>query len=223
MNALVLIGYWHSADAPWWPDPAWFIDDAWAPTLRERVLAHLRSGTPLSSAMGASWCRFHCETRWCGSAEFSDGVYVWPEGLAHYVERHAVRLPDEFVAHVLAVGNRPFDQRPAVGPMQLTVDTTWWEHQHGWRAGESWRTPPRIGTFTVRLQHGRATPGLLRLLRRIDGLGSYSYPTLVTMLENGACFILRTNSVERPMPTELRTLADAGLTVEFLPDHVDPM
>jgi uncharacterized protein (DUF952 family) len=32
-----------------------------------------------------------------GDSDLYDGEWVWPEGLAHYVERHAVRLPEDFV------------------------------------------------------------------------------------------------------------------------------
>lgn len=32
-----------------------------------------------------------------GSKCLTDGNWVWPEGLAHYIEAHEVRLPDEFV------------------------------------------------------------------------------------------------------------------------------
>ena len=31
---------------------------------------------------------------------------LWPEGLAHYVEVHAVRLPDEFIDHMRSRGWR---------------------------------------------------------------------------------------------------------------------
>jgi hypothetical protein len=31
---------------------------------------------------------------------------VWPEGLAHYVEVHSVRLPDEFIDHMRSQGWR---------------------------------------------------------------------------------------------------------------------
>jgi len=41
------------------------------------------------------------ETLDMGRGELTDGVYVWPEGLAHYLEKHNVRLPQEFVDHVL--------------------------------------------------------------------------------------------------------------------------
>jgi hypothetical protein len=35
-----------------------------------------------------------------GFRDLFDGVWIWPEGLAHYVERHSVRLPEEFVDHM---------------------------------------------------------------------------------------------------------------------------
>jgi hypothetical protein len=60
----------------------------------------LRSGTIARSYKGLSRCRFCNELN--GSTEFSDGVYIWPQGLVHYVDSHAVRLPKQFVAHVVA-------------------------------------------------------------------------------------------------------------------------
>jgi hypothetical protein len=42
-----------------------------------------------------------------GFREQSDGVWLWPEGLAHYVEKHGIRLPDEFVEHAAAREFRP--------------------------------------------------------------------------------------------------------------------
>jgi hypothetical protein len=47
--------------------------------------------------MGYSRCRICGKDN--GAAEYTDGTYVWPEGLAHYIYDHAVRLPDELVAH----------------------------------------------------------------------------------------------------------------------------
>src|SRR5579864_219982 len=32
-----------------------------------------------------------------GDCDLYDGAWIWPEGLAHYVERHSVRLPEDFV------------------------------------------------------------------------------------------------------------------------------
>lgn len=36
-----------------------------------------------------------------GYREFWDGQWVWPEGLAHYVEFHDLFLPETFVDHVM--------------------------------------------------------------------------------------------------------------------------
>ena len=33
-----------------------------------------------------------------GSSDLTDGVWLWPEGLAHYVEVHGLPLPEEFIA-----------------------------------------------------------------------------------------------------------------------------
>jgi hypothetical protein len=37
------------------------------------------------------------------SLELTDGTFLWPEGLTHYVRDHAVRLPDRFFEHVAGV------------------------------------------------------------------------------------------------------------------------
>src|SRR5215471_636531 len=94
MRPLILIGYWRSADQPNWPDPAWFIDPEWDPAVRARIVEYLRTGTLARVFCGLSWCRFRCATDIVGSAELTDGRFLWPEGLAHYVEHHGVRLPD---------------------------------------------------------------------------------------------------------------------------------
>ena len=36
-----------------------------------------------------------------GSREFTDLVWAWPEGLFHYIVKHNVTLPAEFVAHAM--------------------------------------------------------------------------------------------------------------------------
>lgn len=40
-----------------------------------------------------------------GSRELTDGEWVWPEGLSHYVREHGVGLPEQFISHVLAGGS----------------------------------------------------------------------------------------------------------------------
>ena len=50
---------------------------------------------------GAAACRL-CGAQNNGCATLTDGVHVWPEGLAHYVQAHAVALPEGFVRHIAA-------------------------------------------------------------------------------------------------------------------------
>lgn len=96
---LVTIGYWHGQAGDGWPDVRDFVDLNQDAEEQGLVATYLTSGTITAVSMGGSPCRI-CGTQ-SGSAELSDGVYVWPEGLAHYVFEHAVRLPSDFVSHTL--------------------------------------------------------------------------------------------------------------------------
>ncbi len=49
------------------------------------------------------------ESDWIGLATYSDGVYAWDSITVHWVRKYRVRLPDEFLKHVEAVKDRPFD------------------------------------------------------------------------------------------------------------------
>jgi len=59
-----------------------------------------------------------------GSREYWDGVWFWPEGLAHYVQCHDVRLPDEFVQHALSAPIPDGLQAPA--PRKRKLDWNYW-------------------------------------------------------------------------------------------------
>lgn len=94
-----MIGYWQGPyEEEALPDPLDFVDPLWDLEERDLVIVHLRGGTPVNHMMGISECRIcGCPN---GSYEMTDGLYLWPSGLVHYVEAHNVRLPDEFVEHV---------------------------------------------------------------------------------------------------------------------------
>ena len=100
-SELILLGYWSDgAQDSDWPDVALFVDPSCAEYERDVVEEYLSRGVIVWACMGKSRCRFCGEEN--GSLELRDGVYIWPEGLAHYVRDHHVRLPEEFVRHVLA-------------------------------------------------------------------------------------------------------------------------
>jgi hypothetical protein len=116
VNTLTLIGYWRDDDEHDWPDARDFVDESWDARERERVASYLKSGTVPWIEAGYSRCRLCGKLN--GLAEFTDGVFVWPEGLSHYVADHSVRLPVRVVEHILTRLD-DFEEREIVDP-------EWW-------------------------------------------------------------------------------------------------
>jgi len=99
MAPLSLIGYWR-ADGDFtsdYPDPHDWIDTEWDEDERHATWFYFATGTLFRTYMGYSPCRI-CGIN-NGAVEYTDGTYVWPEGLAHYILDHAVRLPNQLVRH----------------------------------------------------------------------------------------------------------------------------
>jgi hypothetical protein len=90
------------------PSPAALVAPGWNQENLPSILAYLRAGQEWIRFRGWSYCRFECgiAPSGLGDRDLTDGVWVWPEGLAHYVEVHAVRLPDEFIDHMRSQGWR---------------------------------------------------------------------------------------------------------------------
>lgn len=90
------------------PEPKYFVDKTWDPAEREIVATYLDCAPNVECWLGVSYCRFDCGEMNMGSTDKSDGTYLWPEGYSHYVRKHLVRPPAEFVNHVRRVlGNLP--------------------------------------------------------------------------------------------------------------------
>jgi hypothetical protein len=90
------------------PHPARLVWAGSDPVELSGVLAYLRAGQEWIQFRGWSYCRFECgiAPSALGDRDLTDGVWVWPEGLAHYVEMHSVRLPKEFIDHMRSQGWR---------------------------------------------------------------------------------------------------------------------
>ena len=84
---------------------------------RESVCKYLTSGKLFETYRGFSWCRFRCGVtdQTIGCREYTDGEWVWPEGLDHYVRTHHVVLPSEFVAAVTS-SRPPSESSNGAGP-----------------------------------------------------------------------------------------------------------
>jgi hypothetical protein len=105
------LGFWFNEHAPGpYPRPQALVG-AWDPDARRATIDYLAAGLELVEYRGCSHCRFGCEEL-AGHCDFSDGTWVWPEGLAHYVAQHDVQLPERFIARALA-------RAGAVAPVEL--------------------------------------------------------------------------------------------------------
>jgi hypothetical protein len=100
------IGYWKTSrandpsDLPW---PGDYIDETWDPAEREAVATYLDAQPDVQAWKGYSFCRLGCEHHSSiGTTDKSDGIFVWPAGFSHYIRKHSVRPPQEFIDHVLS-------------------------------------------------------------------------------------------------------------------------
>jgi len=128
---LTLIGYWAGGYEPGWPQVAEFVDEQWDKTERDVVASYLEQGLALPPHLrqrGFSRCRFCGAVN--GSNEKTDGSYIWPEGLAHYIRSHSVRLPVSVIRHIVT---KPVSTRPR-------VNDDWWEAAIRSRDQEWWKT-----------------------------------------------------------------------------------
>jgi hypothetical protein len=116
------VGFWYSEREPWLPHPRKSVAPGWSDSQRAAVIDYLLRPEDVVYYAGLSPCRM-CD-RLVGSREFTDGAWVWPEGLVHYLDVHQVRPPADFVAWVLAnskAGARrlscPYSRGGSVGPL----------------------------------------------------------------------------------------------------------
>ena len=107
------IGFWEEtrswANLEKWPDPRnRNLYPVMSKDVRELIIGYIETGEVHQQWMGYSYCRFECGLpgQELGACDMTDGTFVWPEGLSHYVRDHKVDLPEEFVKHVLKRAGR---------------------------------------------------------------------------------------------------------------------
>ena len=95
-------GYWggKSQSQGEFPSIEDFTDGTWRPKGKRKLLAYLeRAPVIITWAPSANCLVCGCDLG-NGSKNHSDGVWVWPAGLAHYVRKHNVVLPAAFAEHI---------------------------------------------------------------------------------------------------------------------------
>jgi hypothetical protein len=81
------------------------LDPAWEATERRDTVAYLRAAPACQSFLGYSTCH-PCGLSGpeLGAADLTDGTWIWPEGLPHCREQHALRPPEPFLVHLREIG-----------------------------------------------------------------------------------------------------------------------
>lgn len=107
MNLLKTIGYWkskHCKEYFNYPDPSTLMNHEYNQDIKKLLIKYLKECKPCNQYRGFSGCRI-CGTI-LGTHERTDGTYVWPDKLDHYVEEHNVMLPTEFINHAISILNK---------------------------------------------------------------------------------------------------------------------
>ena len=120
------IGYWKECLGDQYPFPQ-ELRAEYAHGLGDKLATYMESGKYFTSYLGTSWCRFGCRGRY-GSAEFTDGVWVWPAGLVHYVRHHPIALPPDFVRDATSA-NSPASAFRWPSALVQRADDSYWQ---GW-------------------------------------------------------------------------------------------
>jgi hypothetical protein len=89
------------------PDPRRLVCWGRYPVDRGAIVGYLHAGREYARWRGVSYCRFGCgiDDSSMGNRCLTDGEWVWPEGLPHYIEAHSVLLPEDFARRAEAMGN----------------------------------------------------------------------------------------------------------------------
>lgn len=138
------IGYWKESLSDDFPFPQ-ELRAEYASGLADKLASYLASGKYFVWYLGCSWCRFGCPGE-LGCAEFTDGVWLWPEGLVHYVLHHPVALPADFVRRATSLKSpaSEFCWPPAL--VQRADDSYW----------IGWARSYRASALDTLLRDGRA-------------------------------------------------------------------
>lgn len=82
------------------PQFADFVEANWLDGERDKVVGYLKNADcVLAGGMPHVKCSL-CDEKVSLASFRSDGVWLWPTLLAHDVERHEIRLPDEFLKKI---------------------------------------------------------------------------------------------------------------------------
>lgn len=87
-----------------------------SPYLKDRVIAYLRTAPLFIASPGLVRDELDADKPLFGPAHIrTDGVWAWPQDLAHYVAKYGVELDADFLSHLASRDYKP----PAEGDVNL--------------------------------------------------------------------------------------------------------
>jgi hypothetical protein len=105
MSKLIRVGFFREMPHGEPTDPSLAAERAGAPAPhQDAVVAYLQGGHLFIATPSPTTDVIDRRTLIGPPHYLTDGRYVWPGDVAHYVRAYNVRLPDEFVEHVVASG-----------------------------------------------------------------------------------------------------------------------
>lgn len=133
MIVLKAIGYWKSDNYPELPDPEFLVEEDFTISANKAICEYLENSIEIAHYRGFSFCRFDCKIIPPGVSDNTDGEFIFPSGLIHYVRDHKVQLPDEFVQKAIRYAAVPssFLLDPVIqsiiqGAEKYEIDFEWW-------------------------------------------------------------------------------------------------
>ena len=99
IKSLTVIGMWNSDEINLYIHPQELMSvDSYSN--KEKLIAYLDSGEVFQSWLGDADCQLGCGEDDLATTDLTDGVWLWPQSLSHYIDAHDVVLPDAFLSHV---------------------------------------------------------------------------------------------------------------------------
>jgi hypothetical protein len=119
------VGYWagEGANRLALPRPQTLVRPGWCGEDYERIVAYLQNGAVCNGWAGLARCRFADCGALLGSCDLTDGQWLWPQRLEHYVQAHDVCLPEAFVSTMRNNGWRIPPELDADGILTTLEDT----------------------------------------------------------------------------------------------------
>lgn len=105
---LKAIGYWMSDVQDYLPVPKAGI---WNENDRQKAITYLDASPMALTNRAGELC--HLCNKEIGGMERTDGIYIWPSSLVHYIKDHCVTLPPYFMQHLKDVNYAVLTEFPS--------------------------------------------------------------------------------------------------------------